>query len=187
MGIHVKYLRGFSLSKPFHQGRQSVGQHSPPTKTVQRHPGDRHVLSIVDVWFVGSGEGLSSPLHWEVSRPTLDHHLSRDGSGQLSPRSPSVADQREKVECRMRKLASTMPKVGYGKRKLKGQMLNVGWRKMNVHSTEREGRIWKLDCCLWKVECRKRKLECCINQSWIVNAKKLNRKCKLKRQTQNVG
>ena len=30
-----------------------------------------------------------------------------------------------RVECRMRKLASTMPKVGCGKRKLKGQMLDA--------------------------------------------------------------
>ena len=80
--------------------------------------------TCVDVWVVGSGEGLLSPLHWEVSRPTLDHHLSGGGSGQLSPRSPSVADQRvkvefKKVECRMRKLASTMSKVGCRKRKLK--------------------------------------------------------------------
>ena len=57
-----------------------------------------HVLYVVNVWFVGSGEGLPSPLHWEVSRPTLDHHLNGGGSGQLSPRSPSVADQRVKVE-----------------------------------------------------------------------------------------
>ena len=56
------------------------------------------VLSIVDVWFVGSGEGLPSPLHRKVSRPTLDHHLSGGGLGQLSPRSPSVADQRVKVQ-----------------------------------------------------------------------------------------
>ena len=57
-----------------------------------------HVLYVVNVWFVGSGEGLPSPLHWEVSRPTLKHHLSGGESGQLSPRSPSVADQRVKVE-----------------------------------------------------------------------------------------
>ena len=56
-----------------------------------------HVLSVADVRFVGSGEGLPSPLHWEVSRPTLDHHLSWGESGQLSQRSPSVADQRVKV------------------------------------------------------------------------------------------
>ena len=110
-----------------------------------------HVLYVVNVWFVGSGEGLPSPLHWEVSRPTLKHHLSGGGSGQLSPRSPSVADQRvkvefKKVECRMRKLASTMSKVGCRKRK--GQVLNVGCEKMNVHSTELEDRIRKLDCYL---------------------------------------
>ena len=58
-------------------------------------------------------------------------------------------------------------------------MLNVRCEKVNVHSTELEGRIRKLDCCLWKVECRKRKLECCINQSWMLNAKTLNRECKL--------
>ena len=86
----------------------------------------------------------------------------------------------------IRKIASTMPKVGCGKRKLKGQMLNVGCEKVNVHSTELEGRIRKLDYCLWKVECRKRKLECCINQSWMLDAKKLNRECKLKWQKQNA-
>ena len=57
-----------------------------------------HVLSVVDVWFVGGGEGLPSPLLWEVSRPTLDNYLIRCGSGQLSPRSPSVADQQVKVQ-----------------------------------------------------------------------------------------
>ena len=41
---------------------------------------------------IGSGEGLPSPLRWEFSRPTLDHHLSGGGSGQLSPRSPSVTE-----------------------------------------------------------------------------------------------
>ena len=100
---------------------------------------------------------------------------------------PTGKSSIRKVECRIRKLASTMPKVGCGKRKLKGQMLNVGCEKVNVHPTELEGRIRKLDYCLWKVECRKRKLECCINQSWMLNAKKLNRECKLKWQTQNVG
>ena len=57
-----------------------------------------HVLSIIDVWFVKNGEGLPNPLHWEVCRPTLDHHLSGARSGQLSPRSPSLADQRVKVQ-----------------------------------------------------------------------------------------
>ena len=33
-------------------------------------------------------------------------------------------------------------------RKLKGKMLSAGCEKMNVHSTELEGRIRKLDCCL---------------------------------------
>ena len=37
-----------------------------------------------------------------------------------------------------------------------------------------------------KVECSKRKLECCINQSWMLNAKKLNCECKLKWQTQKL-
>ena len=41
-----------------------------------------------------------------------------------------------------------MPKVGCGKRKLKGQMLNVGCEKVNVHPAELEGRIRKLDYCL---------------------------------------
>ena len=37
-------------------------------------------------------------LHWEVSRSTLDYHLSWGGSVQLSPRFLSVADQRVKVQ-----------------------------------------------------------------------------------------
>ena len=154
------------------------------------HPRD-HVLSVVDVWFVGSGEGLPSPLHWEVSRPTLDHDLSGGGSGQPTisiGRWPAGKSPIRKLECRLRKLASTIPKVESPKRKLKGQMLNVWCKKMNVHSTELEGRIQKLDCCFCgKVECRERKLECCVNQSWMLNAKKLNRECELKWQTQNVG
>ena len=120
---------------------------------MQQHLGDRRFLShgrehVCRRLVVGSGEGLPSPLHWEVSRPTLDHHLSGDGSGQLSPRSPSVADQRVKVQFEKLNVESTMPKVGCGKRKLKGQMLNVGCEKVNVHPTELEGRIRKLDCCL---------------------------------------
>ena len=100
---------------------------------------------------------------------------------------PTGKSSIRKVECRIRKLASTMPKVGCGKRKLKGQMLNVGCEKVNVHPTELEGRIRKLDCCVWKTEWRKQKLECSINQSWMLNAKKLNGECKLKWQTQIVG
>ena len=41
-----------------------------------------------------------------------------------------------------------MPKVGCGMRKRKGQMLNAGCEKVNVHPTELEGRIRKLDYCL---------------------------------------
>jgi len=100
---------------------------------------------------------------------------------------PAGKSQIRKVECLMRKLASTMPKVGCRKRKLKGQMLNAGCKKMNVHSIELEGRIRKPDCCLWKVDCRKRRLECCMNQSWMLNKKKLNRECKLKRKTKKKG
>ena len=60
--------------------------------------------------------------------------------------------------------------------------------KMSVHSTELEDRIRKLDCCLMKkVEYRKWKLECDINESWMLNAKKMNRECKLKCQPQNLG
>ena len=66
-------------------------------------------------------------------------------------------------------------------------MLNVGCEKMDVHSTELEDRIRKLDCSLWKVECQKRKLECCISQSWMLNTKMLNLECNFKWQTQNVG
>ena len=49
---------------------------------------------------IGSGEGLPSPFHWEFSRPTLDHHLSGGGSGQLNPRSPSVTEYGETQEDR---------------------------------------------------------------------------------------
>ena len=31
-----------------------------------------HILSVVDVWFVGSGERPSSPPHWEVFRPPFE-------------------------------------------------------------------------------------------------------------------
>ena len=127
-------------------------------------------LSVVEA-------GLSSPLQWEVSRPTLDDHFSGGKSGQLSPRSPSVADERVKVQSKSwmsnAETCKYNAKVGCGKRKLKGQMLNVGCKKVNVHSTELEGRIRKLDCCLWKVDRRKRKLECCVNQS-----RRLNVECK---------
>ena len=64
----------------------------------------------------------------------------------------------------MRKLALTMPKVGCRKRKLKGQMLNVGCEKKNVHSTELV-QFENLTVAYEKVECRKQKLECCINRS----------------------
>ena len=128
-----------------------------------------------------SGVETASRIH--STGKSADHHLSRGGSGQLSPRSPSVADQRVKfqfenfnVECG--NLRVQCPKSDVGSENLiKRQMLNVGCKQMNVHSTELEGRIRKLDCCLWKVECRKRKLECCMNQSWMLNAKNLNRAC----------
>ena len=87
---------------------------------------------------MGSGEGLPSTLHWEVSRPTLDHHLSGGGSGQLSPRSPSVADQRVKVEFEKLNVECGNLQVQYsksdvGSENLKpGQMLNVGCEKKNV-------------------------------------------------------
>ena len=50
----------------------------------------------------------------------------------------------------------------------KAQMLNVECEKMNVHSTELEGRIRNLIVSCEKVECRKQKFECCINRSWIL-------------------
>ena len=75
--------------------------------------------------------------------------MSGGGSGELSPRSPSIADQRVKV--RMRKLATTIPEVGCGKGKLKGQMLNVACEKVNVHSTELEGRIENLTAAYEKL------------------------------------
>ena len=68
---------------------------------------------------------------------------------------PAGKSSIRKVECRMRKLASTMPKVG---QKLKGKMLNVGCEKVNVHPTELEGRIRKLDCCVWKVKVERENL-----------------------------
>ena len=44
-----------------------------------------------------------------------------------------------------------MPKDGCGKRKLKGQMLNVACEKVNVHSTELEGRIENLTAAYEKL------------------------------------
>ena len=49
----------------------------------------------------------------------------------------------------MRKLATTIP--GCGKGKLKGQMLNVACEKVNVHSTELEGRIENLTAAYEKL------------------------------------
>ena len=61
-----------------------------------------HVLiSVVNIFLVlatRSGEGLPSPLHREFFRLTLNHHLRGGGSGQLSPRSRLVADQRVKFK-----------------------------------------------------------------------------------------
>ena len=135
---------------------------------------------------VGSGEGLPSPLHWE----SLDRLSTTIWMGWVRLIEPMISigpwPAIRKVECQMRKLTRTMPKVRCRKPKLKGQVLNVGCEKMNVHSTELESRILKLHSCLWKVECRKRKLECCLNQSWMLKAKTLDREWKLKWQTQNV-
>ena len=55
------------------------------------------------------------------------------------------------MDCRIRKLATTMPKVGCGKRKLEGQMLNVGCEKVNVHPTELEDRIRNLTAAYEKL------------------------------------
>ena len=101
MGIQVKYFRDFFMKYTFPD--ETVGRTAPTSfedcAAASWRSAMFYLLSTcVDVWVVGSGEGLLSPLHWEVSRPTLDHHLSGGGSGQLSPRSPSVADQRVKVE-----------------------------------------------------------------------------------------
>ena len=85
-----------------------------------------------------SGEGLPSTLHWEVSRPTLDHHLSGGESGQLSPRSPSVADQLVKVEFEKLNVECGNVQVQCLKSDVEsenlkpGQMLNVGCEKTNV-------------------------------------------------------
>ena len=50
-----------------------------------------------------------------------------------------------------RKLTSTIPKGGCGKGKLKGQMLNVGCEKVNVNSTELDGRIENLTAAYEKL------------------------------------
>ena len=95
----------------------------------------------VDVRYVGSGEGLPSPLHWEVSRSTLDHHLSGGGSGQLSPRSLSVADQRVKVQFQnlnveRGSMQVQCPKSDVGSENLKDKFenLTVAYEKLNVES-----------------------------------------------------
>ena len=151
-------------------------------------PAIGHVLFFVDVWFVGSGEGLPSLLHWEVSRPPFERGWVMSVAPTISiGRWPAGKSSIRKVECRMRKLKSAMSKVGCGKQKLKGQMLNVEWKnECTFHWTWRSNsKTW-----LWlneKVEYRKQKLECYINESWMLNAKKMNRECKLKWQPQNVG
>ena len=150
-----------------------------------------HVISVVDVWFVGSGEGLPSLLHWEVSRPPFERGWVMSIEPTISiGRWPAGKSSTRKVDCRIRKLASATSKVGCGKQKLKGQMLNVGWKnECTFHSTWRSNsKTW-----LWlneKVEYRKRKLECYINESWMLanaECKKMNRECKLKWQPHNVG
>ena len=73
-----------------------------------------------------------------------------------------------KVQCRMPKLASTMPKVGFRKRKLKGQMLNFGCEKMNVRSTELEDRICNLTVESWMSKAK----------TWMLHKSKLNVECK---------
>ena len=64
---------------------------------------------------------------------SLDHHSSRGWVMSIEPtisigRWPAGKSSIRKVDCRIRKLASAMSKVGCGKQKLKGQMLNVGWK-----------------------------------------------------------
>ena len=110
-----------------------------------------------------SFDRLSTTIWAGVNQVNWTHDLHRSlTAGKSSFR---------KVECRMRKLASTMPKVGCRKRKLKAQMLNVGYEKMNEHSTELEGRIQKLDCCLWKSWMSKAK-------TGMLHKSKLNVECK---------
>ena len=67
------------------------------SRCMQQHLGDRRLLSCVREHVCRPlvvGSGGKSP----ESRPTLDHHLSGGGSGQLRPRCLSVADERVKVQ-----------------------------------------------------------------------------------------
>ena len=125
------------------------------------------------IWFVGSGEGLPGPLHWEVSRPTLDHHLSGDGSSRLSQRSPSVADQRVKVPFEKLKAEickyNTRSDVGSENLKDKCKMLDK--KKWIYIPLNLKIEFENLTVAYEKVEWRKQKLECCINWSWMLNAK----------------
>ena len=117
----------------------------------------------------------STVLHWEVSRPTLDYHLSWGGSGQLSPRSPSDDEQRVKVqfeelnvECE--NLQVQCPKSDVGSDNLKDKC----WMRKNeckFHWT------WRSNSKTWLL----------LIKSWMLNTKKLNLECKLKWQAQNVG
>ena len=136
------------LSPDFRSPEVGISAYSSPLKKT---------LSILAAMFyLLSTSGLSGVE--KASRistgKSADHHLRRGGSGQLSPRSPSVADQRVKfqfenfnVECG--NLRGQCPKSDVGSENfIKRQMLNVRCKQMNVHSTELEGRIRKLDCCL---------------------------------------
>ena len=76
-----------------------------------------------------------------------------------------------KLECRMRKLASTMPKVGCRKRKLKGQMLNVGCKKneCTFHWTWRSNsKTWLVLMKSWTSKAK----------TWLLHESKLNVECK---------
>ena len=141
---------------------------------MQRHPGDGRCSiyrrRLVCREWRRSPESTPLESLSTDSRPPFERGWVRSIEPTISiGRRPAGKSSIRKVECRIRKLASTMPKVGCGKRKLKGQMLNVGCEKVNVHPTELEGRIRKLDCCLsWMSKAK----------TWMLHKSKLNVGCK---------
>ena len=93
--------------------------------------------AMLFVWIVGSGEGLPSPLEWEFSRPPFERGWVRSIKPTISiGRWPAGKSQRSNAETWKYNAQSRMSEA-----KRKGQMLNAGWEKTNVHSTELEGRI----------------------------------------------
>ena len=80
-----------------------------------------HVLSVVDVWFVGSGERPPSPPHWEVFRPPFEWGWVMSIEPTISiGRWPACKSSIRKAEYRMQKLMQVQcPKSDVGSKNLK--------------------------------------------------------------------